>query len=183
MPHSDTQIELSQISELSARFLGSNPRRIKRLLNTYRYVTMLAAKRGEPVDQESWQKTAIAWLVFTMKWPACFGRLLTPGSAAGCEERKDQRTIEALLAEIGNDCPRPTNSEMQTYLSIDRDLFNRLRDLAGNFLIEFPASVGVAGDGQQNKTVLKSGTLPPSSSSGAIDKVDSRRHKKKGEEQ
>lgn len=40
------------MAELGERFLESNPHRIKRLLNTYRYVKVLAShpKRNEPIQ-------------------------------------------------------------------------------------------------------------------------------------
>jgi hypothetical protein len=53
VPHlPDTNIERSMLVRLSADLLDSNPRRIKRLLNTYRYMRYLAHKRGESIHEQ-----------------------------------------------------------------------------------------------------------------------------------
>jgi hypothetical protein len=65
----DTEEEAHHLAVLAAELLESNPRRIKRVLNTYRYAKILSSVYQQPVADPTWQRKMLAWLVFTIRWP------------------------------------------------------------------------------------------------------------------
>ena len=74
---SDTVQERQAIIDFAEEYLDSNPGRIKRLLNTYRYVKILAARCGRKIDDAAWQKRMIAWLGASMRWPTFMKEAIT----------------------------------------------------------------------------------------------------------
>jgi len=72
----DTQAEKESIATFVYDYLNVNPRRAKRLINTYRFVKRLAARSGKPVDNPKWQEGMIYWLGATMAWTALLGELV-----------------------------------------------------------------------------------------------------------
>jgi hypothetical protein len=161
----DTKDEFDELCTLSERFLDGNPRRIKRLLNTYRYVKRLALTQaeGERVREPAWQKTALAWLAFTMRWPSFMEEAIDRA-----ERIKGQGVHPAFLVEVleeirqrpageprEEDAPpsdratvsqkaapgfdMPDRDDLENYLPIDHHEVIRWSEVAGNFLIENPA--------------------------------------------
>lgn len=115
------------------RFLESNPRRIKRLLNTYRYVKVLSHSQSEPVQSDEWQKTLLGWLTFTMTWPAFMARAIE--KVRDLEPESDSFLLSAIDEIAGAD-PRPSKADVQAYLNVSGERIKALWELAGNFLIE-----------------------------------------------
>lgn len=147
----DTEYEFNCIAKLAAGFLESNPRRIKRLLNTYRYVKILANVSGEPVGAKSWQEAMLGWLAFTMKWPAFMEQAI---EAAEEERERAEATragnnghtpptnsanfLQTLLRKDAERDQQPTEQEIKEYLPFDAAQITHHYQLAGNFLIENP---------------------------------------------
>lgn len=150
----DTEDEYECIAVIAREFLESNPRRIKRLLNTYRYVKILASASGERVGTKKWQEEMLAWLAFTMKWPAFMERAV---EAAQVRNETEQSQSEAAAGNGGGGAPsstanflsnllgdntdreqQPTRQEIEKYLPFDADAVALHYQLAGNFLVENP---------------------------------------------
>lgn len=129
----DTKTELRMLETISERFLESNPRRIKRLLNTYRYVKVLSHSQSEPVQSEEWQKTMLGWLTFTMTWPTFMAKAIE--RVPELEPEKDSFLLRAIDKIPGSD-RRPSKTDVQTYLNVSGKHIKALWELAGNFLIE-----------------------------------------------
>jgi hypothetical protein len=162
----DTEDEYECIAVIAREFLESNPRRIKRLLNTYRYVKNLASASGERVGTRKWQEEMLAWLAFTMKWPAFMECAVEAaqlqseatqlqGEAAQVESAaaKGQSaaasgnggapsSTDSFLSKLLNDNTareqQPTRQEIEKYLPFDAAAVALHYQLAGNFLIENP---------------------------------------------
>jgi DNA-binding winged helix-turn-helix (wHTH) protein len=110
----DTTTELKMLKTISERFLESNPRRIKRLLNTYRYVKVLCHSHSEPVQTDEWQKTMLGWLTFTMTWPAFMAKAID--RVADLEPQADSYLLRALEKIPGHDS-RPTREDIKFILT------------------------------------------------------------------
>jgi chemotaxis protein histidine kinase CheA len=136
----DTQAEFDSIADLGLRFLESNPRRIKRLLNTYRYVKVLASHHtyGEPVQTSEWQKRVLAWLAFTMRWPAFMARALEEIERRGLQTDDTPNYLQLVPDDLPADVERPGEKDIKLYLPVTARQLDRLYSLAGNFLIENP---------------------------------------------
>jgi hypothetical protein len=154
----DTEDEYECIAVIAREFLESNPRRIKRLLNTYRYVKILASLAGEPVQTKVWQEEMLSWLSFTMKWPAFMEQAIEAADEAESVATRAAKTVTAqasgngkasprdaqhfLLILLGEENsagdPRPNEQEIRAYLDFDAEQVRRHFALAGNFLIENP---------------------------------------------
>jgi hypothetical protein len=139
----DTADELEAIAAMGSKYLDGNPRRIKRLLNTYRYVKILSKRNSKPVHQVKWRTEMIAWLVFSLVWPDFMQRAileaeaLPPGTGQQpfllwCYQRFGKNTVKSDTRELKSE-------DIETYLKDlkPKDILE-LRDLASNFLIENP---------------------------------------------
>lgn len=129
----DTQIELELLAAISEELLDSNPRRIKRLLNTYRYIKVLSHGLKEPVQTAEWQKTMLGWLAFTMTWPAFMAKAIE--RVPELEPDNDSFLLRAIDEIPGRD-PKPSKVDVQAYLNVSGKRIKELWELAGNFLIE-----------------------------------------------
>ncbi|HYP00178.1 MAG TPA: P-loop NTPase fold protein [Pyrinomonadaceae bacterium] len=142
----DTKDEYDCIAVIAKEFLESNPRRIKRLLNTYRYVKILASVSGEDVGTKEWQVGMLAWLAFTMKWPAFMERAVGAAQAESEAEAASNggappSTNTFLVKLLKDNAAReqqPTRQEIEKYLPLDAAAIKLHYQLAGNFLIENP---------------------------------------------
>ncbi|HEV7905226.1 MAG TPA: P-loop NTPase fold protein [Pyrinomonadaceae bacterium] len=147
----DTECEFNCIAKLATNFLESNPRRIKRLLNTYRYVKILSNVSCEPVGAKAWQEAMLGWLAFTMKWPAFMeqaveaaaeaGERAQPVSASNNGHTPPTGSANFLSTLLRKDAEReqqPTEQEIKKYLPFDATQITHHYQLAGNFLIENP---------------------------------------------
>lgn len=140
----DTQLEYDWIAIMAREFLESNPRRIKRLLNTYRYVKILASA-SEGVVLTEWQAKMIAWLAFTMRWPAFMERAVEAAQAAkedvankGYAEFEKDYFLLTLLNDNTAREEQPTRSDIEKYLPFNAKEILHQYVIAGNFLIENP---------------------------------------------
>jgi hypothetical protein len=136
----DTKTEFEVMSAIARNFLDSNPRRIKRLLNTYRYVKILAARLpGTQVQTARWQQTMLYWLAFTMKWPAFMGNAI---EAAEQPEAKNVSGcfLLSLRQTGGNKQSQPDAENIEKYVPLTADEVVAHYKLAPNFLIENPGS-------------------------------------------
>ncbi|HKP85895.1 MAG TPA: P-loop NTPase fold protein [Blastocatellia bacterium] len=129
----DTQAELEVIEKISEQLLESNPRRIKRLLNTYRYVKLLSHAQKEPVRSPDWQKTMIAWLAFTMRWPLFMAEAVEMISSL---EAPEDKFLSKAISRVQTKVERPDEETVRRYLPVDDQQVKKLWGLAGNFLIE-----------------------------------------------
>lgn len=146
----DTQAEFDLIADLAGRFLDSNPRRIKRLLNTYRFVKILASLRtpeqlgGWSVQEAAWQQTMLAWLVFTMKWPTFMARAIDQARLPDTQDDPQPEFLRDWTPPPYNQNDRPDPQDLITYLDLSMHQLTLFSDLAGNFLIENPTTPPVA---------------------------------------
>jgi len=122
---SDTKFERKSIVDFAHKYLEGNPRRIKRLLNTYRYVKILATRQGERTDTEEWQTQMVNWLGLTMRWPAYIEAIIEQGGVSSTISvdhlSEDQRPPAEVLDLL------PDQSEIV-----------RFARLAENFIVENP---------------------------------------------
>ena len=125
------------MATLGERFLESNPRRIKRLLNTYRYIKLLASTAREPVQDAYWQGEMIAWLVFTMRWPAMMEDAIEQARKPREDSGDDKVYLKSFFADLPDDDLKPTDQDIEQWLPIDRRRTRELAVLASNFLIEY----------------------------------------------
>jgi hypothetical protein len=134
----DTALERQALVNFGIEYLDSNPRRIKRLLNTYRFVKILATRRGERTDQPDWQEKMINWLGFTMRWPTFMARILQqeplPASVDDYLARAEAWGGELLPGQ------RPPEAAFQLKLPAGMELA-RFELLADNFIVESPPEV------------------------------------------
>jgi hypothetical protein len=141
----DTRAEFAALSAIAENFLDSNPRRIKRLLNTYRYVKILAARLpGSEVHAASWQTRMLYWLAFTMRWPA-FMEASVAAALAELRKPEEERQQEGafLLPLLGKPAPapeRPAAELVEQHLPLDAGEIVAYYELAPNFLIENPGA-------------------------------------------
>jgi hypothetical protein len=135
---SDTPTEFEQVADLAQKFLESNPRRIKRLLNTYRYVKMLANAQHEPVDDPNWQKATLAWLVFTMRWPAFIEAAYNAREELRQKYPDSKNILKDALNDDTGEYDKPREQDINAYLQIGAKRLQTLYETAGNFLIEIP---------------------------------------------
>jgi len=137
---SDTQVERDAIANFAAAHLDSNPRRIKRLLNTYRFVKILAARRGENTDSEEWQARMINWLSFTMRWPEFMDLAAEKARSSSAEPVGDgflKQVHDTLPEDRLAEDERPP-AEALEFLPLSKDEVEVFADLADNFLVENP---------------------------------------------
>ncbi|MCA1815832.1 MAG: KAP family NTPase [Acidobacteria bacterium] len=153
----DTQTELTFMARLAEEFLEGNPRRMKRLLNTYRYVKILSSVVGQPVEEDRWQERMLSWLAFTMKWPAFMERAIevaearvaefkraAPGASVTSTEEASPFLSE-LTREYGSpDEERPPQELIERYLAFNAGEVALHYELAGNFLVENPRAHAAA---------------------------------------
>jgi hypothetical protein len=140
----DTRAEFVALSSIAENFLDSNPRRIKRLLNTYRYVKILAARLpGSEVHTAAWQTRMLYWLAFTMRWPT-FMEASVETALAEVEKPAAERQVGAfLLQRLQPPDPRqerPAAELVEKHLPLDAFEVVSYYELAPNFLIENPGA-------------------------------------------
>ncbi|RME47725.1 MAG: hypothetical protein D6796_07350, partial [Caldilineae bacterium] len=132
----DTATERDAITTFGATYLNSNPRRIKRLLNTYRYIKILATRQGERTDRPDWQQKMIHWLGLTMHWPRAMGRAVRAGRLPTPD---DKPYLQKLTAGLPADqCPPPEAFALSLPTP---DELPRFAALADNFIVESPRQV------------------------------------------
>jgi tetratricopeptide (TPR) repeat protein len=129
----DTSEEQQAIIDFVEKHLAGNPRRIKRLLNTYRYVKILATRQGLRTDRGDWQKSMILWLGSTMSWPGFMEEAIN--------QAKNRTTIESTFWEkVAKEIPEdicPPGDSFILFPSNVEDL-KSLASLANNFIKENP---------------------------------------------
>ena len=147
----DTAAERDALAGLAERYLESNPRRIKRLLNTYRYVKILSHWHGEDTDTEAWQLSMIAWLTFTMRWPHFMKEAIDQAGAtesAADEEKPFLPQVDSATAD------QPSKADLEL-LPLTRTEMLRYAELANNFLAEIAPTTALPGE-NGNRTVATS---------------------------
>jgi hypothetical protein len=137
----DTQDEYDTIATMGVKFLESNPRRMKRLLNTYRYVKIICKRIGQPTHEKEWQERMIAWLTFTLVWPDFMLEAIqqaetqiskpTPDFVIQCFRRF------GTMSQIPN-APSLIENDIKTHLNLSAKQVVEMAELASNFLIENP---------------------------------------------
>jgi hypothetical protein len=139
----DSATERAAITDFAAAYLDSNPRRIKRLLNTYRYVKIMAARRGERIDRADWQEKMINWLGFSMRWPSFMGSLVRqeppPASVAAYRAFRPKLPSGQQPPDKAFDLRLPLGAEI-----------SRFELLADNFIVESPPEVVTPPPARQN---------------------------------
>ncbi|MBN1140040.1 MAG: hypothetical protein JXM73_25955 [Anaerolineae bacterium] len=138
----DTAVERAALAGFALRHLESNPRRIKRLLNTYRYVKILSTRLGERTDRPEWQRQVIGWLGMTMRWPAFMQAVLNQATRAPEGEGWPQTSADAW-SELS---PRPPD-DLLAQMPRPEEI-RRLAQLADNFLVENPLPLPLAQTGK-----------------------------------
>jgi hypothetical protein len=134
----DTQAEFDFLREIAETFLDGNPRRIKRILNTYRYIKIVANACDEPVDATEWQRTTLAWLAFTMKWPSFMTESIRQANLLDASEGADDAFLLSVLEGWTSASSTPEENDIKTRLNISAQKTKRLWTMAPNFLIENP---------------------------------------------
>jgi|GEM_PF-7098434 len=133
----DTRTEFDAMTAIASEFLDSNPRRIKRLLNTYRYVKILGARLpGSQVQTAGWQRTMLYWLAFTMKWPSFMSETIEAAEQNDPENLTDDFLVGRL--QDRNQRFQPKADDIKEYLPLTAKEVLELYQLAPNFLIENP---------------------------------------------
>lgn len=132
----DTVAEQKTITAFAIDYLDSNPRRIKRLLNTYRFVKILATRRGERTDQAEWQQKMINWLGLTMRWPSFMADVVRhdppPQNADDYLALAEQWSVTSPAGR------QPPPAVFALPLPTGADLA-RFELLADNFIVESPS--------------------------------------------
>jgi hypothetical protein len=126
------------LAEIAEQLLDGNPRRIKRLLNTYRYIKMLAYAKNEPVHEDHWQENMIAWLAFTMKWPSAMADAITKAGLSEASKDSNNDFLLQTLRKNRTNAAKPDGKDVSKYLNLSAAQVRELAKLAGNFLIENP---------------------------------------------
>lgn len=133
----DTSTELITMTAIATEFLDSNPRRVKRLLNTYRYIKILTARLpGSRVQTATWQRTMLYWLAFTMKWPAFMSEAVEAAKQLNAKAPDDSFLINRLKSADKRSQPEALNIKEHLPLTATQAL--EMYELAPNFLIENP---------------------------------------------
>lgn len=127
----DTEVEWTEISGFTYKYLNSNPRRIKRLLKTYRYIKILASRLGEPVENESWQKKMINWLGMIMRWPEFTKQLLNMNIAT-----LGKRNYKKIITQVSNESKEFPEFSFFNKTKLNQHELQFFIDNACNFLIE-----------------------------------------------
>ena len=70
----DTPEELKAFRALKD-FISNNPRELKRVLNTHRFVKILL-QRAETPPTEEFQRKLVVWLIFCAEWPSLVSKVL-----------------------------------------------------------------------------------------------------------
>jgi len=123
----DSEDELRVLATLGERYLDGNPRRIKRVLNTYRYVKLVCHRRGQPTDRLDWQRRMLSWLVFSLAWPEFMAHAVTAATI-------EKQTPSA--ARKGYSGRAPTPDALATDFPLSAEELVSCGDSAGNFLVE-----------------------------------------------
>lgn len=127
----DSDDEFQLLRDLSAKYLDNNPRRLKRLLNTYRYVKLLGERRRQPTKDAAWQRRTLSWLAFTQRWPDFMVHAIE--SAA-----RSAAPLSTSLTTYSGD--KPAAEDIHAHLDISAPEIAVLAHDAGNFLLENPPS-------------------------------------------
>jgi hypothetical protein len=137
----DSNTEKQAIIEFAEKYLESNPRRVKRLLNTYRYVKILATRRGTRTDTVEWQSKMIFWLGTTMRWPLFMEEALNSVNTSQVAETEFFTEVRNRVA--AEYCP--PNDMLVEFLLKPSEL-KTFNDLADNFIKENPPMAIVQGN-------------------------------------
>jgi hypothetical protein len=133
----DTSTEQNAIIDFATEYLDNNPRQIRRLINTYRYVKLLVARERLEIRDPEWQSYLVYWLGFTMRWPDFmfhFSECLKDGNS-------NKNAYEEAVARIKNidfTLEYPLYSEVFDKYLPNTSPLNYFSILANNFLVENP---------------------------------------------
>jgi KAP family P-loop domain len=135
-PVEDTDEELHAFLDHQA-YLADNPRELKRLVNTHRFVKIVLQQEGRPVEEKS-QRKLVKWLVFCARWPDHIDGVLERaqwqlGQAEGAEED----VIKAYWSTPGPG-PSPRPDGMKTFPESDPI---QAKDLAADGPLERAARI------------------------------------------
>jgi uncharacterized protein (TIGR02271 family) len=149
----ETKDERETLAKLGGELLEGNPRRIKRLLTTYRYVKGIVGVRDTDPGGAAWHHAVLTWLAFTLSWPAYMDR------AARFARERDTKAVwgpeflEGRIREWG--APKGLDKGLVTaHLRPSMLKVVDLAAMASNFLIETP-QLGDQGEGQPSSLDAK----------------------------
>ena len=92
----DTPGELQTFRALKD-FTSNNPRELKRILNTHRFIKILLQRPETPPSKEL-QRELVVWLIFCAEWPSLVDKILDLAAAAA-ETNPGQDCLHALRAK------------------------------------------------------------------------------------
>ena len=92
----DTPGELQTFRALKD-FTSNNPRELKRILNTHRFIKILLQRPETPPSKEL-QRKLVVWLIFCAEWPSLVDKILDLAAAAA-ETNPGQDCLHALRAK------------------------------------------------------------------------------------
>ena len=157
----DTEIESEAIANITAAYLDCNPRRAKRLLNTYRYVKILTTRLGTDTGDPQWQVRTVNWLGFTMRWPRFMEFAIrearspssetTGGASSTFLEDVLERTSTSPSTRQLPQAQRPPAEALRRYLPLSRDEVARYAELSDNFLVENPSVLDQSEDASRRE--------------------------------
>lgn len=147
----DSLNEQQVLIEFAEKYLDSNPRRIKRLLNTYRYVKILATRRGIRTDTAEWQTKMILWLGTTMRWPVFMEEAIR---RAGISPVVESELWDQVRETVGTEYCPPIN--MLAKFPLKATELKAFCDLADNFIKENPPVLKGKEDRKQEMDFQKS---------------------------
>jgi hypothetical protein len=107
-------------------------------------VKVLAFQRGEPVLTDDWQKTMLAWLAFTMKWPVFLANTIVDALALDMATGPHEGYLLQALDASQSDIDKPDKEDVALFLPLSARRIVDLWEIAGNFLIENPHPVSAA---------------------------------------
>jgi KAP family P-loop domain len=90
----DTPEELKTFRALKD-FTSNNPRELKRVLNTHRFIKILL-QRPETPPTEELQRKLVVWLIFCAEWPSLVNKVLDL-AAESAKENPGQDCLDALV--------------------------------------------------------------------------------------
>jgi hypothetical protein len=132
----DTSTEQNAIIDFATKYLDNNPRQIRRLINTYRYVKLLVARERSEIREPEWQSHLVYWLGFTMRWPDFIFHFLECNKENIRTEETFNEAV-AVMEKIDSTLEYPPYDVFEKLLpSPSRLVF--FSTLANNFLIENP---------------------------------------------
>lgn len=134
--------EQEAIANVAYKLLKGNPRQIKRLLNTYRYVKVLGYRTEKPIDLPEWQESTVNWLALTMRWPIFMelfvkteNEKFSPSQSPFTKDHYNLIVKETKKVGSNEDVP-----SLETFLDFlpASNWFVDYLELVNNFIIEKP---------------------------------------------